>query len=175
MAYSDETVGGYDVIQFYWTKDSLFDRVNEISLLVARVIKNDQGRPMVDEFGITEDEDTWFTNVMADAINDCYFEVRKLTKNVTNAINTNETLSISGADIDNCYGFRVRDHDAYNDNDKELVNKYAELMMINYVLLQWYKTVGLESKEQRYALEYEKAKIQLIESLFEFRKTTLGS
>lgn len=175
MAYSDETVGGYNVIQYYWTKSSLFNRANQQTLLRAKTIFDKDGSPMVDAFGLTEDEEGWFLNVVKDAINHCFFEVRNITTDVMNAININETLDINGADIENCYGFRIRDHARYNDNNKELVDRFAELMIINYVLWQWYKTVGLAEDEKKYTQEYMRAKVNLIDSLYEFRLTSLGS
>jgi len=161
-------------IAFYYKVNDLFNNVFLKTTYRAKNIRDSNNESQVDEYAISEDEKDAFTLFLQQAIHDVFNYVMKMTTQVENAliININESVVIgTGSSTDKVYGFKVKDHEAYNANNLMLVDDGAKKMIENYILKEWYKMVGLDSELQKQLSDYMASRQDLVtKRLFQLRK-----
>lgn len=175
MAYSNEA-GPPKFILFYWQKSSLLANIQLRTKYRAKTLFNEKGESQVDEYSMSNDETDAFLLFAEQAFNDIFSIVLKMTTGVTtDPLIIDDTAYIGATGINNCYGFKIVDEDAYNVNNLLTVDDGVKQYIEAHIMASWYKLVGLK---EEYALwESEKYDVRsdlLNKRLFQLRKPLLG-
>lgn len=164
-----------NIIAFYYRVADMFNNVILRTMYRAKNIRDNNNESQVDDWAISEDEKDFFNITIEKAIHDAFNTVMKMTTSVTDALLLNvleNTINTgSGSAEEKCYGFKVRDHEAYNANILNLVDDGIKNMVESYVMMEWYKTVGQNEELQKWLGEYMKNReILVTKRLFQLRK-----
>lgn len=175
MSYSKET-GPPKIVQFYYLTEDLFDNISLRSLYRALNIKTDSGESLIDDFAITEDERDAFNVLVRDAAHEVFQNVLKMCKGVSDALVLNDVLLIDDSSSSGpYYAVKVLDHEAYNENNLELVENTVKMMLQVHVLKNWYEMKGHADEQTKLMAKYNALKIKLInKDLFQLRKPLLS-
>ncbi len=161
-------------IAFYYRVDDLFNNVFLKTTYRARSLRDKNNESQVDEFAISEDEKDAFTLFLSQGIHDVFNTVMKMTSQVDDAliINVEEAIVTGlGTSEAKVYGFKIKDHEAYNINNLALVDDGAKKMLEYFILKEWYKMVGLDEELNKHLTEYIGARQDLASKrLFQLRK-----
>lgn len=162
-------------IVFYYKTDDLFNNVFLKTTYRAKSLRDKNDEAQVDEYAMSEDEKDAFTLFLQQAIHDVFNSVMKMTSQVTDALILDTSVAAIISDVsaedDKAYGFKIKDHEAYNANNLVLVDDGAKKMIENYILKEWYKMVGLDSELQKHLAEYMASRQDLVtKRLFQLRK-----
>jgi len=174
--YTKET-GTSSSIVFYYNKQDLFDHVSLITSYRARNIKNQEGTPQVDDYAMSEDETDAFLLFAKSAVKDVYDVVIKLTKGISSQpVFVDETVTIGGSTVDNLYGFKIVDNNAYNDNVLFIVDDWVRRYIEYHILASWYELVGVDVEYKNWLAKRESTRYGLItKGLFQLRKPLISS
>jgi len=158
-------------IQFYYYVDDIFDPVSMRSLYRAKKIKTEGGvEQAIDEYAIQEDERSPFNEFLKIAIYDAFNYVKKMTKNVDNALFVFVTgTEASVSQSDDVVGFYVEDKAAYNENVLDIVDKNIKEYLKVSVLLQWYLNTGVDDEAAKMQAQLQSWVNKLMDSLFQLR------
>lgn len=165
-------------IVFYYKTDDLFNNVFLKTTYRAKSLRDKNDEAQVDEYAMSEDEKDAFTLFLRQGIHDVFNHVMKMTSQVTDALVLDTAVNAiigTGTDTDKAYGFKIKDHEAYNVNNLVLVDDGAKKMLENFILKEWYKMVGLDSELQKYMNEYMSSRQDFVtKRLFQLRKPFLN-
>ena len=170
-------------IMFFYTKDMLFNNVTIRSMYRARTIRDDKGESQVDDYAMSEDEKDAFEIFLNSAIHDAFNHVMKMTTGVGSALILGKTgtelfdttlpVGVLAADI--IYGFKIRDHVAYNENNITLVDEGVKNMVETKIMREWYEMVGHGDEFAKMNQKYLDLKRDLItKRLFQLRKPLIS-
>lgn len=162
-----------NTIAFYYKNDDLFNNVFLRTMYRAKNIRDENNESQVDDFAISEDEKDFFNITIRAAVHDAFNNVLKMTSSVTDALllNVAESTIDSARGSDLCYGMKVKDHKAYNDNVLSLVDDGIKNHLESFVLMEWYKMVGQAEETAKWTAEYLKYRSILVtKRLFQLRK-----
>jgi hypothetical protein len=168
-----------NTIAFYYGTDDMFNNVNLKSSYRAKNIKTESGDSLIDDFAITEDERDAFTLFLNASMHDAFNIVMKMTGGVANALYldvANGTIlgTVSGTQFD-CYGFKIKDHAAYNSNNLTLVDEGIKNLLEAFIMKEWYKMTGHDGELAKWLNEYLTIKRDLINRrLFQLRKALIN-
>ena len=166
-------------IMFFYTQDSLFNNVMIRSMYRAKTIRDEKGESQVDDYAMSEDERDAFTIFLSSAIHDAFNHVMKMTTGVADALILGETGTQVFATVrptgvlatDIIYGFKIRDHESYNENNISLVDEGIKTMVETKIMREWYEMVGHGDEFAKMSQKYLDLKRDLItKRLFQLRK-----
>lgn len=166
-------------IMFFYTQDSLFNNVMIRSMYRAKTIRDEKGESQVDDYAMSEDERDAFSIFLSIAIHDAFNHVMKMTSGVEDALILGKTgtqlfgttfpAGIVAGDI--IYGFKIRDHVSYNENNISLVDEGIKSMVEASIMREWYEMVGHDAELSKMRQKYLDLKRDLItKRLFQLRK-----
>lgn len=170
-------------IIFFYTEASMFNNVQIRSMYRAKNIRDNKGESQVDDYAMSEDERDAFAMFLNAAIHEAFNHVMKMTTGITSALILNEaaddvwptTLPDGVAATDVIYGFKIKDHEAYNDNNVVLVDEGVKSLIETYVMREWYEMVGHADEFAKMSAKYTNLKQDLItKRLFQLRKPLLS-
>jgi len=159
-------------ITFYYQSKNMFDNVSLRTMYRAKTLLNEKGEAMIDEYAMSADEEDAFKIFIADAVNDAFQIVLKMTTGVTDALILDQSVPISDNQaIVNCYGFKIVDEDAYNDNNLLTVDDGVKKYILYHVLASWWGLVAHKDEEIKFLTKRDEARTDLITNrLFQLRK-----
>lgn len=166
-------------IVFFYNEDSLFNNVMIRTTYRAKNIRDTTGESQIDDYAISEDERDVFGIFLSGSIHEAFNQVMKMTTKVTDALILGETgddvfdttLPEGVAATDVLFGFKVKDHEAYNDNNIILVDEGVKSMVETFIMRDWYEMVGNNEEFQKMAAKYLALKRDLVtKRLFQLRK-----
>jgi hypothetical protein len=177
-----ETVPAH--IIFFYTEGSMFNNVMIRSMYRAKNIRDDKGESQVDDYAISEDEKDAFSMFLNSSIHEAFNHVMKMTTGVSNAlilgedaeevfppVNNVSTIAEGVESTDTIYGFKIKDHAAYNDNNIILVDEGVKSMVETQIMREWYEMVGHADEFAKMNAKYLSLKRDLItKRLFQLRK-----
>lgn len=145
-------------ITFSYTYDELFDVVSLKTSDIAVSLKDNEGDSMLDDFGITEDEQYTVIQKMQDGANEIFNKLLKITNGLADSIQISAT-NVSCA---------IKDKEAYNMNVVDAIDRTMKNALINYIIMDWFREKNLQDFatifERKYRLnvrEIEKMSVQL--------------
>lgn len=179
MSYSRET-GPPKYIVFYWEKSTLFDNISLRTMYRARSLRNEKGESQIDEYGMSADETDAFELFVKQAFDDAFNIVLKMTTGVTDAIIIDETITVPaapalGVTINNAYGFKILDEEAYNLNNLYTVDSGVKDYVDAHVMAAWYSLVGHGDEHALWLAKLADVRRDLItKKLFQLRKPSIS-
>lgn len=169
--YLKET-GPPPIIKFYYYTGSLFDDISLRTLYRAKNIRDAQGEALIDDLAITNDEKDAFNTFLKTAIYEIYEVVIKMTSGVTTDplfINVPQILGTNSNQF--ISGFRILDHEAYNNNVLLIVDNSIFQFIRYSILAEWYELVGQSDDAVLWETKKKIIKMELItKKLFQLRK-----
>lgn len=178
MSYKNRTET-INHIKFYYTKSELFTVTRLRTETRAKNIRDKDGKPMLDDFGMSEDEESIFENLLKKTLYEIAGISLKQTKGITDSIFVDETTDVSitgdpAVDVTNAYGFSILDNDAYNSNSLEVVDEKIKESLIVGTMAKWWKICGLKEEYAEFERDYLIEQKELIEKLFDLRKPLIA-
>jgi hypothetical protein len=166
-------------IVFFYKEDALFNNVMIRTTYRAKNIRDTTGESQIDDYAISEDERDVFGIFLSGSIHEAFNNVMKMTTKVTDALILGATGTsvfasalpegVLGTDI--LYGFKIKDHEAYNNNNIILVDEGVKSMVEAYIMRDWYEMVGNNDEFVKMREKYLTLKRDLItKRLFQLRK-----
>lgn len=147
-------------ITFTFTESSLFDKVQEQTTRVSQTIFNkENGNPMIDQYAISEDENTFVINKMKEAARNVFGNFSKLTYGVTNAISITDSSVI----------LKVKDNAKYNSNSPEQINDLIEQALVYYIVSAWFASKGLGDISNNFYVLYSNSVRSATENSYQLR------
>lgn len=181
MSYSRQTGVSPipDNIVFYYYKENLFNKASVLSLYRAKNILDDKGNSQIENYAMTEDEMDAFELFARDATEEVFNIVMKMTTGLTSdPIFYDDTITILPGPIDlvDVYGFKIVDHDAYNENNLITIDAGVR-EYINYsILADWWSLVGHQKEYAEWLAKKEDMGRSLINKrLFQLKKALIGT
>lgn len=140
-------------IIFYYKIDDLLKSVQARSMAVARVIKNDKGKPSTEEYGITDDNrDSIIEFYLREAVTEVFGQLDSLTFGLTDTLVFNAEYSTAGVVI----GKYVLDKNGFSSDSLGTIDSAMYNMFKNHVLKSWFSNNGLFDQAKLFDIEYQK-------------------
>jgi hypothetical protein len=155
-------------IKFHYKYDDIYDAINLETEARASKITTESGEPMIEEFTLTANEQTFYEKFFKDAIYEIGRIITNLTYGLGNAI-------FHGEGTPKELGFLIIDHNYYNDNWLIIVDKDVEQLLESYALMQWYQKCGLNDDYTLAAQNYGRLVEQLTDDIYELRRPDISS
>lgn len=169
------------IIRFRYETDELFNAVSMRTLLRAKdvVVQDESGtvKSMVNKWAITENERATFLKSLERAIYDLYPEVIKMTVGIDNSEFVDETIAplAGGDDLSGKWsGFQIVNHEAYNENVVNLVDKKINSVLVYLIMVDWYTMIGVDGEVAKNMALKDREMIALSDALFDLRKPLLS-
>ncbi len=161
-------------ISFYYKVEDMFNNIFLKTTYRAKNIRDTANEAQVDDFAMSEDEKDAFTLFLRTAVHDAFNKVMKMTTGVDDALILNENESDvtgEGTSEEKVFGFRVKDHSAYNENNLFLVDDGVKNLIESYIMREWWEMVGNEAEMTKADVKYKEVKRDLVtKRLFQLRK-----
>lgn len=170
-------------IMFFYTENMVFNNVMIRSMYRAKTIKDGNGESQIDEYALSEDEKDAFVIFIKKAIHDAFNHVMKMTTGVPDALILGQTgTEVFAATLpdgvlanDIIYGFMIKDHEAYNENNIALVDEGIKNLIEANIMREWYEMVGHDAETAKMYQKYQAIKSDLItKRLFQLRKPLIN-
>lgn len=155
-------------ITFTYLTDDLFNLVMMKTMYRAKHIKDDKGKSLIDDYGVSQDERGVVNEFVKTAANLVFRSVLKITKGVSGAIAIDVTETTGNIVL------KILDNTAYNANVLTYVDTLIKETIIYKVISEWYKTCGIEAEYAKFENDYIKSTNELYDGLFELRKPLIS-
>jgi hypothetical protein len=150
-------------IKFSYTYTELFSVVENITNEIAVTILDGENMPMLDEYGVSEDEKYTIIQKMYDAANEIFERFMKITNGITDSV----ALSTTSVECS------IVDKAAYNDNVLQAIDRLIKNGLINYIIKDWF----IDKKQVDYAaiydMKYKKNIKDILKRSVQLRKPTI--
>lgn len=162
-------------ISFYYVVDKLFNKDSLWSMYKAINKTDDEGKTLLDELSITEDERDIFLEFLSDAITEVFGKLLKYTKGITNAINYFGSYTPDGGSPADCCVVQILDNEpSYNANYLNTIDKLLEKCLRMYILEQWFAIKDLFDDAKRFHEQYNRGLNQLLRESMNLKKLTIS-
>jgi hypothetical protein len=118
-------------IEFSYPLQGIFDNASRVSAFNAKSIKDKEGRSLLADYALSDDEKDMFLQGMNSILPEIYEKILKITSGVEDAYMFETTSS----DVK----FTIQDNDSYNKNVLTLVDASLMECIIEGSLKAWYK------------------------------------
>ena len=118
-------------IEFSYPLQGIFDNASRVSAFNAKSIKDKEGRSLLADYALSDDEKDMFLQGMNSILPEIYEKILKITSGVEDAY----FFEVTATDVK----FTIQDNDAYNKNVLTLVDASLMECIIEGSLKAWYK------------------------------------
>lgn len=150
-------------IEFSYTYDEIFDIVSLTTNEIAVTILDKDDMPMIDEYGISEDEQYTVIQKMYDAANDVFNKFLKITYGISDSV-------ALASDAISC---KIKDKESYNQNVIDAIDRLMKNSIVNYIIKDWF----IDKQLADYATIYNQKFIlnlkELVKRSVQLRKPTI--
>jgi len=150
-------------IKFAYTYDELFEVVSLVTNEIAVTMLDGEGMPLVDEYGISEDEQYTVIQKMYDGANEIFEKFMKITSGITNSV----ALSSTGVECS------IKDKQAYNANVLAAIDRLIKNGLCNYIIKEWFIDKKVADHAEIYNLKYVKNVKDIVKRSVQLRKPTI--
>jgi hypothetical protein len=151
-------------IKFTYTYDELFEVVSLVTNEIAVTILDNEGMPLVDEYGISEDEKYTVIQKMHDAANEIFEHFMKITNGIA------DSVEITTTEVE-C---SIKDKEAYNVNVLAAIDRLIKNALVNYIIKDWFIDKKIGDHAEIYNLKYLKNIKDIVRRSVQLRKPTIS-
>ncbi len=151
-------------ITFSYTYAELSEVVQLVTNEIAVTILDSEGMPMVDEYGVSDDESYTIIQKMKDAANEVFERMMKITNGITDSVVLSAT-TVSCA---------IQDKEAYNQNVLEAIDRLIKNAISNYIIKDWFIDKKVGDHAEIYNLKYVKNVKDIVKRSVQLRKPTIS-
>jgi len=151
-------------IKFAYTYDELFEVVSLVTNEIAVTMLDNEGMPLVDEYGISEDEQYTVIQKMYDGANEIFEKFMKITSGITDSV----VLATTGVECS------IKDKKAYNDNVLAAIDRLIKNALCNYIIKDWFIDKKVADHAEIYNLKYVKNIKDIVKRSVQLRKPTIS-
>lgn len=153
-------------IEFSYPLDGVFDSASRVSAYNSKNLRDKDGKSMLAEFAISEDEKDIFLQGLASVLPEIYEKILKITDGGTDE----NAFDISDTEIK----FVIKDNAAYNKNVLSLVDSSFLECIIEGSLKAWYKNCAQADLLALYTNSFASNLEKLFNRMFQLKikKTT---
>lgn len=163
MSYTKMTALPLNYIKFYYTFAEMLVRAELDTQYRAKIIKDQGGNTLIDDYAISDDEDDFVNR----QVNDAIYKVSE------RLIELNDELVLAGTGAvyvsETQVGVCVIDHDRYNDNILTVIDKIMEVAINDYVLMMWYEKCAMPEEFKINLAKFEQELNVLTEKIWQLR------
>ena len=167
--------GTPDVLSFYYLIQDLFD-LNELwsqYKVVHLDIANESEESILDQMALTADENDIFLEIASNGIFDIFNRFAKYTTGVTDAIQFNVDYTPSGGSQAKYAYLKIVDHETYNVNYPNIVDKLLEKCLKFYVIKEWFSMKDMNDNAAKAEISYNQNIKQLLHHSFQLKKVPI--
>jgi hypothetical protein len=146
-------------IIFSYKKDDLFKSVFLLSSYRARNIRTEEGKSLLDELALTEDERDAFEEKLIEGADIVIGRMEKLVSDTDYHANTDTDIS-----------FTIKDRQAYNENVVKMIDRAIKEILVKSVMVGWSQLTGKVDDEKKYQIDVIAAERALNNRSFQLRK-----
>lgn len=150
-------------IKFSYTYTELFSVVENITNEIAVTILDGENMPMLDEYGVSEDEMYTIIQKMYDAANEIFERFMKITNGITDSV----VLQSTGVECS------IKDKAAYNDNVLQAIDRLIKNGLTNFIIKDWFFDKKQVDYAAIYDLKYKKNVKDILKRSVQLRKPTI--
>lgn len=150
-------------IRLFWEKDDLFAAVCGQTAYNARTMTSDKGESLFDQYAMTEDERPFFDDRLYAAFTELQRRFRRIIPDRGKHLDEESQCSITIVARLSGEGHRL-----YSDHDLQELDRASAAMLCDYVLREWYVSVGLADWVAIYSQKLMADAGVLAELLFRF-------
>lgn len=151
-------------IKFAYTYDELLEVVSLVTNEIAVTMLDNEGMPLVDEYGISEDERYTVIQKMYDGANEIFEKFMKITSGITDSVK----LETTGVECS------IKDKEAYNDNVLAAIDRLIKNALCNYIIKDWFIDKKVADHAEIYNLKYVKNIKDIVKRSVQLRKPTIS-
>lgn len=152
------------VIKFSYTYEDIFNVVNLLSNEIASTMLDGNGEPLIDELGISEDENYTVVQKMKDGADGVFLKLIKITNGIADSVVlSNTTVECS-----------IKDKQAYNENVLKAIDRLIERAIINYIIKDWFIDKKVMDFAEIYSKKYANNVVEIVKKSIQLRKPTLS-
>lgn len=151
-------------ITFSYTYEEVFDVVQMVTNEIAVSILTPEGMPMLDEYGVSEDEHYTVKQKMKDGSSEVFEKsLMKITHGIVDSVVlTDESVSCA-----------IMDKQAYNENILTAIDRLIKQAIINYIIKDWFIDKRVEGHAEIYATKYVKNVTDIVKRSVQLRKSAI--
>jgi hypothetical protein len=148
-------------IVFSYPLQGIFDNASRVSAFNAKSIKDKEGRSLLADYALSDDERDMFLQGMSSILPEIYEKILKITSGVEDAyfFETTET------DVK----FTIQDNDSYNKNVLTLVDASLMECIIEGALKAWYKNCAQADLLSLYMKSFNDNLEKLFDRMFQLK------
>lgn len=150
-------------IKFKYTYDELFEVVSLVTNEIAVTMLDGEGMPLVDEYGISDDEQYTVRQKMYDGANEIFEKFIKITSGLTDSVK----LESTGVECS------IKDKQAYNANVLAAIDRLVKNALCNYIIKEWFIDKKVADHAEIYSLKYVKNIKDILKRSVQLRKPTI--
>jgi hypothetical protein len=159
------------MIRFYYTTNNIFSEVHQETSYRSKYVKDAEGKSQYNDILITLQEISKVTTSIKRSIHDIFIGMYKFVpEGLANPYFINEEITLVDTSGVTASGALVEDNSQYIRNLIPNIDNQIELAIINYVLFEWYKTVGLTQDAEYSRSIYNSLLVQINNLTFQLRK-----
>lgn len=151
-------------ITFTYTYDELSEVVQLVTNEIAVTIIDGDGMPMVDEYGVSDDESYTIIQKMKDAATEVFERMMKITSGITDSV----VLSASSVSC------AIKDKEAYNENVLIAIDRLIKNALTNYIIKDWFIDKKVGDHAEIYNMKYVKNVKDIVKRSVQLRKPTIS-
>lgn len=161
--------GTPNIIKFSYNNDTMFEKIQLRSMYKVKSIKDNEGEAMIDEYGISEDEELYYDEFISDAVYSVFEVIKKMVKTVTNSVIVPDSTNSS------VIAFSIIDRQAYDENMLPLCDQLINTYIKQQVLTDWFKDKALNDLFEKSLNDLGIIEQRLVDALFELKKPLISS
>ncbi len=170
---NEKIAGDPKIISFYYKVSDMFDMAQMWTMYKAINKIDQEGKDLLDSLAITDDEEDFFNSLLNDGASEVFEHFLKYMKTITNAIGLFVSYTPSGGVAADSIYVKIIDHEAYNPNNINAVDRSLEKCIRFYVLKEWFSHKDLDNDAAKAAAKYNQNIRELFKKSFELKKPAI--
>lgn len=175
MSY-EKLSGTPKVLSFYYLIQDLFD-LNQLwsqYKVVHLDIANESEESILDQMALTEDENDVFLEIASNGVFDIFNRFGKYTTGIADAIQFNEDYTPSGGSQAKYAFLKIVDHETYNVNYPNIVDKILGKCLKFYIIKEWFSMKDMNENATKAEISYNQNIKELLHHSFQLKKVSIS-
>lgn len=162
-------------LSFYYLISDLFD-LNQLwsqYKVIHLDVANESEESILEEMALTVDEEDIFLKIASDGVFDIFNRFAKYTTGITDAIQFNVDYTPSGGSQAKYTFLKIVDHETYNVNYPNVVDKILEKCLKFYIIKEWFAMKDMNENAVKAGISYAQNIKELLHHSFQLKKVAL--
>lgn len=163
----------YMVVHYYYPIEELFNRVHQITSLIGKHRRDENGNNMLDIIALTEDERHIFDEFCLQASNEVYKKISPYMWNERQSYIYDDEVS-PNMEFVNSVHYIINKPQWVKENSMQVTDKLIEESIVNYIIYKWFLICN-QGEAELYYNEFNNKLTNLKVSLSEYHTMSVNS